>query len=288
MPRGPAVKGRYTTLRGIMRSVTRLSSTLGAMILALSAASTAHAGGFTTTRFGGEHGHAATDDTTAIFYNPAGLAYGEGHRGYVEGLFAYRTVDYNRDAGAIDNPDAGPGTAGTPPDGIGANSGAATLGNAIASPFVGIATDAGLKGFGFGLGLSVPFGGQASWDKVGGFSDAKFPGAADSSARWASIEGSQRSVYLSLGAAWRTRDGRFGIGVAGNYVMSEIKLVRARNLDGTDDLLQANGALKEGRALLATTSRSRPASCSSRRRARASVCRITRSPASAPTRSRAS
>lgn len=236
-----------------MRSVTRLSTALGAIGLALAFAAPAHAGGFTTTRFGGEHGHAGSADVSAIFYNPAGLPYGAGTRAYVEGLFVYRSVDYNRDAAAID--DAGASTDagghGTPTDlgGVAANSGKATLANAVVSPFIGIATDAGIRGLGVGFALSVPFGGQASWDKVAG--DPRYPGAADSSARWASIEGSQRSIYYTLAAGWRTRDGKFGVGAGLNIVSSEISLVRARNLDGSDDLvLGASGAAKEGRALL--------------------------------------
>jgi len=34
----------------------------------------AHAGGFSTARFGGERGHAATDHVSAVYYSPAGLA----------------------------------------------------------------------------------------------------------------------------------------------------------------------------------------------------------------------
>jgi long-chain fatty acid transport protein len=230
-----------------MRSVTRLSSSLGAVGLALAlGAATSHAGGFTTTRFGGEHGHAATDDPTASFYNPAGLAYGHGTRIYVEGLFAYRTVDYDRNVGAIDNPGAG-----TPADATDRNSGAATLANTIVSPFIGLATDLGLKGFGFGFSLAAPFGGQAKWDTVDRFAgDAAYPGALDSSARWASIEGQQRAVYFTTALGWRTPDGRFAFGGALNVVQSKIALVRARNADGSDDLSQPNGAVKEGRSLL--------------------------------------
>ena len=256
----PGVKGGSSTLRPIMRSVTGVSTTLGALGLVLAFATpSADAGGFTTTRFGGEHGHAATSDVTATFYNPAGLAYGHGTRVYAEGLFAYRTVDYNRNAAAIDDAGGGTPTAG---GGILANSGKATLANAVVSPFIGIATDFGLRGFGFGFSLSVPFGGQASWDKVSQFEgNTDFPGAVDSSARWASIEGSQRSVYFTLAGAWRTRDGKFGFGAGVNLVQSEISLVRARNFDGSDDLVQADGTtIKEGRALLDVKARELAAS----------------------------
>ena len=225
-----------------MRSVTRLSTILLALT---TGAAAARAGGFTTTRFGGEDGHAATSDPTAVFYNPAGIAYSDGTHIYAEGLFAYRTVDYNRDAGAIDNTGTG-----TPTDAVNRNSGKATLANTIVSPFLGVTTRLA-EGLGVGVSLSVPFGGQASWDKNQAFAnDATYPGAVDSSARWAAIEGEQRSLYYTLGGGWRTRDGRFGVGAAVNVVQSKIHLVRARNFDGTDDLVRGDGAISEGRSLL--------------------------------------
>ena len=35
------------------------------------------------------------------------MAFGHGNRAYLEGTLAYRTVDYNRDVDAIDNPGTG-------------------------------------------------------------------------------------------------------------------------------------------------------------------------------------
>jgi long-chain fatty acid transport protein len=223
---------------------TSRSATLALLVTSALAPASAWAGGFSATRFGGEHGHPATDDPTAVFYNPAGLAYGHGTRILVEGLFVYRTVDYTRDAGTIDDPDA---TA----DDIAANSGAGSLGNAIVSPFVGVATDFGIDGLGVGLGIYAPFGGQTSWDKNSAFEgDRTYPGAVDGPARWSSIEGEQRSVYFSLGAGWRTRSSKFGVGAAVNVISSSLSLVRARNIDGTDDVVTAQGGVQEGRALL--------------------------------------
>ena len=76
-------------------------------VAVIASASVAHAGGFSTARFGGERTHAASDQLGTIYYNPAGLAHGHGTRGLVEGLFAYRTASYDRDAGAIHNPGTG-------------------------------------------------------------------------------------------------------------------------------------------------------------------------------------
>jgi long-chain fatty acid transport protein len=211
--------------------------------------STAYAGGFSTARFGGERTHAASDQVGTIYYNPAGLAFGEGTRGVVEGLFAYRTIEYTRPAGAID--DANGADSGTPDDGIAANSGKATLANTLASPFIGVATDGGMEGFGFGVGVYVPFGGQAKWDQNEAYRDnASYPGAVDGPQRWAAIEGEQRSLYYTLAGAWRTKSGSFGAGFGINVVQSSVSLVRARNLDGSDDLVSSGGVVKEGRSLV--------------------------------------
>ncbi len=227
-----------------MRSTSRLATVLLLAAAALTPAATARAGGFSATRFGGEHGHPATDDPTAVYYNPAGLAYGHGTRILVEGLFVYRTADYTRDPGDIDKPSP---TA----EEIAANSGDAHLANFIVSPFAGVATDLGVEGLGLGFGVYAPFGGQTSWDKADEFEgNAQFPGAVDASARWSSIEAEQRSVYFSLGGAWRTKNEKFGVGVGLNFISSNLKMVRARNIDGSDNLLNSQGGVQEGRALL--------------------------------------
>lgn len=229
-----------------MRPTSRLATSLLLAAAALPAA-TAHAGGFSATRFGGEHGHPATDDPTALYYNPAGLAYGHGTRIEIEGLFVYRTVDYDRDPGDIDKDNQANPSA----DYIAATSGHGSLANVIVSPFVGVATDFGIDGFGAGLGLYAPFGGQASWDQNSAYKgNTTFPGAIDGPARWSAIEGEQRSVYVSAGAGWRTKTGKFGVGGAINLISSSLSLLRARNLDGTDSLLTASGDVQEGRALL--------------------------------------
>lgn len=219
------------------------TSTLALLATSALAPASAWAGGFSATRFGGEHGHPATDEPTAIYYNPAGLAYGHGTRIQVEGLFVYRTVDYTRDPGDIDDPAA-------TPDDIAANSGKGSLGNVIISPFLGVSTDLGIDGLGLGFGFYAPFGGQTSWDKNTAFeNNDTYPGALDGPARWSSIEGEQRSIYVSLGGAWRTRTGRFGVGAAVNLISSSLSLVRARNTDGLDTLTDSGG-VAEGRALL--------------------------------------
>jgi long-chain fatty acid transport protein len=223
------------------------AAALGSTYLWLGSPTPAHSGGFSTARFGGEHGHAAADHPTTIYYNPAGIALGKGTRVYVEGTFAYRTVDYDRDEGAIDNP----GTA-TPDEAIDANAGSAHLSNFLVSPFVGVVTDAGVKGLGLGLALYAPFGGQADWDKssVYGADDTQYPGAYDGTQRWAAISGHQRTIYVTMGGAWASPKKSVAFGAGMNLVLSDLALVRARNATGTDDLVNPNGTVAEGRSLL--------------------------------------
>ncbi len=53
-----------------LRTVVATSAGLASLL----AAGTASATGFSTARFGGEHGHPMTNNPTALYYNPAGLA----------------------------------------------------------------------------------------------------------------------------------------------------------------------------------------------------------------------
>ena len=214
------------------------------------------ASGFFVARFGGEHGHPTTDNPTAMYYNPAGLSLGAGTRLYIDGNFAWRSFSYTRPVGAIDNrqPD-GTSSAGsyTPEgDGLLANSGEGTLMNYLASPFVGIASDFGVKGLGVGLSFYAPFGGKSKYDKGTNFE--RFPGASDGAQRWWAIEGEIKSVYITGTVAYRFEKPRLSIGLSLNGVKSNVYTARARNTDGTDNLLRANGTSQEGRAVLDTES----------------------------------
>ncbi len=207
----------------------------------LASATPATAGGFSVARFGGEHGQAAGTGVTALYYNPAGIAFESGTRFYVEGTLAYRTVDYDRDPGAIDNLGTG-----TPEEDIAANAGPAHLANILASPFVGAASDLGVDGLGVGVAFYAPFGGQAKWDKNEAYiGNEEYPGAEDGVQRWANIEGAQRSLYLTLGGAYTTPNKNLSFGVGLNVIKSDIALDRSRNALGTDDLTGEGQSLIE-------------------------------------------
>ena len=216
----------------------------------------ARAGGFVVARFGGEHGHAASDHPTAIYYNPAGLALGSGWRIYAEGVFGLRNLSYDRPAEAIGKVvEPGDNEAGTPRDAIGANSGEATLTNFLASPFLGAVTDFGIPNLAVGVAAYVPFGGQASWDKNDDFEgNTAYPGAEDGVQRWSTIKGSLRSLYVTLAGAYRLPGPRLSFGVGLNAISSSIDTIRARTAAGSDDLVGPDGRLLEGRSLIETSS----------------------------------
>lgn len=231
------------------RTLLSLSVACGAALCAADAA----ASGIVVARFGGEHGHPTTNNPTAIYYNPAGLALGFGTRLYIDGNFAWRTMSYTRPAGAIDNVQPSGATGSFTPEGAGvaANSGEATLTNLLASPFVAVTSDFGIKGFGAGVGFYVPIGGQSVWDE--GEANADFPGAQDGVQRWWVIEGTIRSAYITGAVAYEIPDLNLSVGLSGNYVMHTVHTVRARNTDGTDNVVSEGDLLREGRTVVNVT-----------------------------------
>ena len=216
-------------------------------LITLLMCSSVWASGFVVARFGGEHGHPMTDNPTALYYNPGAISLGTGTRLFIDGTLAYRTVNYTRPLEAISK--NGTGT----PAGLEiANSGTAKLNNFAGSPFIGVASDLGIPKLGVALGLYAPFGGGASWGTNNELTEeqkAQYPGAAEGQQRWWSIDSTLKVIYYSLGASYRFHE-KVSFGLSVNYVSSSIDTIRARNPDGSDDLILANGALKEGRSYL--------------------------------------
>src|SRR5689334_2623884 len=94
----------------------------------LLAAAPASAAGFATARFGGEHGSVVTTNPTALYYNPAGLAFSEGIHLMADGTLALRRVTWEHPAAAGDPAD--------PAGGEGANTGRAELFNVFGAPML--------------------------------------------------------------------------------------------------------------------------------------------------------
>lgn len=228
-----------------MRNPDRFLRALGvvaASAVTLTAGSAAHASGFAVARFGGPHGNPTESNAASIYYNPAGLAMAPGTRLMLDVNWAWRSASYERDASALS---PRPGGAAAPAVDIAANTGEGTLSNFIYSPMAGIATDFGTGlPFGIGFGFYAPFGGQAVWDSVDPVDGA--PGAEDGPQRWYTIDGTIRTLALSLGGAYRIEPIRLSIGVSASYYISEIDTVRARTANGQDFVEQ------EGRSYIST------------------------------------
>ena len=208
---------------------------------------TAAASGLAVARFGGEHGHPTTDNPTAIYYNPAGIALKPGTRLFLDMSLAARWASYQRSTDAI----SFPGT-GTPNDALSANSGTAKLQNVLVSPFFGASSDFGTKIFSAGAAVYFPFGGQAVWGQNSQYANSSaYPGAHDGVQRWYTIDGKIRSMYLTGAFAFNIPQIGLSIGISGSAIRSEADTIRARNADGTDDLIDPNfNTMKEGRSWL--------------------------------------
>lgn len=209
------------------------SLALGASALAaLFVSSTAGASGFSTARFGFEHGHPMTDEPSAIYYNPSGLAITPGIHIMADGAIAYRLASYTKAPDASDSPEL----MGSPAP---ANSGEATLTNVAAAPMIGIGAGIPVSDdidLGFGAGFFVPFGGAASWSQNDAWQDSTLaPGPVDGVQRWYSIHGTLRSMYIS-GAFSIGISKLVYIGVSGGVALNQIDTLRARNGDGTNNL----------------------------------------------------
>jgi long-chain fatty acid transport protein len=207
----------------------------------MAASASAEASGFATARFGSEHGHPTTDNPTAIYYNPAGIADREpgkdapfNVRIFVDANLALRGASYSRDGGEGDVPE--------PAGAEGANNGSADLFNVLASPMIGAVFK--IEDFAIGAAFYIPFGGQSNWAKNDKFeNDPNFAGPYDGVQRWASIDGTLRSFYISFAAAYDI--GKYvSVGAGFNVILSQIETVRAREVSGTNDV-----AL-EGRSLI--------------------------------------
>lgn len=206
-------------------------------VIALSAS--AMAGGFASARLGGLHGNAVSISPTSIYWNPGAIGKIEGSRLYLDGMFAVRHSSFTA-------------TAADP-----ANSGRNTLGdngnNFIVSPAVAFTTDFGGSNVVLGAGFYVPFGGQSVWGKVDVPEGS--PGfVQDGPQRWYNIDGKIQQMTGTLGAAVRTNDKTFSAGLMLNLNIFKIDTLRARNPDGTDDVLHSDGSVKEGRSRMDVSS----------------------------------
>jgi long-chain fatty acid transport protein len=205
---------------------------LGAALAVLGLTNGAQASGFATARFGADRGTPVTDEPTAAYYNPAGIAASEGINILVDGALAYRLASYEHQGSA------------EPPDGVGANNGEGTLTNFVAAPMIGASVDIPVSDsvdLAFGAAFFIPFGGQATWDKNETFANhPAYPGPYDGVQRWYTIDGVIRTMYLSIPIAVGIMD-KVYLGASIGPAFSSIDSIRARNADGANDNIVTEG-----------------------------------------------
>ncbi len=233
------------TRRASFRSLF-LGSSL--VLVALATPRAAEASGYLTARFGGDHGTPAMPNTYAVYFNPAALGGTKGTTIVGDAGILVRYAKYTRTVDALTPSD--PAYL-QDQDYVKANTGNGTLLNLLALPFIGVNTDFGTKNLRGGYAFYIPFGGLATWDRdknnVPGM-----PGSSDGPQRWHNISGQILAIYNTLALAYKFGDSGFSIGANVSPIIHNVKTVRARNVDGSDDTVH-NGTLTEGRSLVSAT-----------------------------------
>jgi long-chain fatty acid transport protein len=199
----------------------------------------AKAAGFANTQIGGEQGNVVATNPTALYYNPAGMAFAKGSQlGLYAGL-AIRHATWDRPPSPNDKNIPG----GHFNQVNGADTGEASLTNVFGGP--SIAGTLKLGNLVLGAGFFAPFYGRAHWGKNDQLANnSKFPEAAAGVQRWFAIDGATSVLYFTAGAAYRL--GPLSIGATGNFISTTVNSTNAKNPLGTglpDDTA-------EGRAFL--------------------------------------
>jgi long-chain fatty acid transport protein len=215
------------------RAIVRALLLAGGALAIATWAESATASGFAAARFGGELGGVMSSNPTALYYNPAGIAFSTGTSLFLDGTVAIRHFSWHHSLAPTDAPD--------PPGGEGANSGTASVTNVFGGPMFGATTKLG--DWAVGASLEVPFGGRGSFGKNDKFVNSQFPLAADGIQRWHIIDGAVTFIYLTAGVAYKL--GPLALGVTGNLISGSFKNTQAKNFNDGNP----NTAL-EGRSAL--------------------------------------
>ncbi len=229
----------------------RTLTTLGALALTLGV-NDAGASGFLNARFGADHGNPVGANPFSIYFNPAAITNAQGTQLVLDNTFAYRIASYDRPASALS---PSPAQNRDNPTYVRANTGKATIGNALALPFLGITTSDLAPNLTLGFASYVPFGGIASWGRNDDFAPGTpganvAPGAYDSQVRWHSISGSIIALYNTFAVAYKLPDYGLSFGLNASLIYHRLETIRARNVNGSDDVVTDSGDPLEGRSLL--------------------------------------
>jgi long-chain fatty acid transport protein len=186
------------------------------------AARDASASGFATQHFGGEQGNVVTTNPTALYYNPAGIAFSEGIHLYLDGNIAIRHATWDHVAPPLLPGDSPKSQAG--------DSGQAHLLNVFGGPTM--AATGKFGNFAFGAGLFVPFAGRVNWAD-GDNPDPSLPLSAGGAQRWHMIDAQLTFLQVSVGAAYKL--GPVALGITGNLMNSQITEDQAQTQAGNID-----------------------------------------------------
>ncbi len=209
------------------------------------AAAPAAASGYSVARAGSEHGTPMTTNGTSLYYNPAGFAASQGTRVYLDITTAWRSASYEHTEAPSDYSQTGSRDVALARQ---ANTHQAELFNVIPSPAAFVSTKFG--DLGLALGFSTPYGGAARWGKNEDLEDnPNYQGLSDGGQRWYTIDGELRTSYLSFGAGYHLKDMGLSFGVAANALLSSVKTLRARNANGSDNIVREGRTYMEASSL---------------------------------------
>jgi long-chain fatty acid transport protein len=208
------------------------------LVCILAFAAAARANPLTLAHFDGLRGDPVFDGAFALYWNPASLAK-PGWELAIDADLIIRQATYDRDAvlnmvPAEDRP---------------ANTGRASVSTAGFVPGIAARWGRSLGPVDIGLapGVFVENGGVSNWDK-NYRAPTEFPGAIDGPQRWAAISATLLMVDIGVGLAVRHRKTGLSLGFTPILVVANFSTVRARNIDSSEDLVDAAGNPKEGRA----------------------------------------
>ncbi len=228
----------------------RLALRLSALSIVL-AAPAAHATGFLVDQYGADEGQPALGNAYSVFFNPAAMAGAQGTDLMIDGMAFGRQLSFNRSSAALSPNPATPAGQSPDPTYVAANTGQAQLFNVLAAPYLGMVTDFGGSHWRLGIAGYVPFGGTVSWSKNQVFQNYPgAPGAYDGAQRWATISTNSASMYGTAALAYRFEQAHLGIGANVSVIRTTIQDTRARNPDGSDNVLTPANGIAEGRATI--------------------------------------
>ena len=225
-------------LRAVSVRTLRCALSLGTLLASLALCVPSRANPFYIARYDGLRSDATYTGAYALYWNPAALAR-SGWDLAVDGTLIQRNASFTRDAAANH----------VPSELVGINSGRATVEgtSVVPSLMARYGRRVGPVDLGFGLGIFVDVAGSAHYDKNRG-APSKYPGAIDGPQRFSGI--STSFIDYSVAVAFAVRERCSGLSLGLTLVLDVVRFATtvAANLDGTDDVVDSSGALKEGRA----------------------------------------